>query len=78
MPEIEKAEDGLEINDVMIITEEIKQVIDKLKEQSAEGPDGIPPRVLKELTDDFAVPMNILHGVQEQTLGLKKWSRLLT
>ena len=60
MPEIKKAEDGLDINDVMIITEEIKQVINKLKEQSAAGPDGIPPRVLKELRDKIAVPMNIL------------------
>ena len=44
----------------MIITEVIQQVIDKLKEQSAVGPDGIPPRVLKELRDEIAVPMNIL------------------
>ena len=59
MPEIEKAEDGLEIDDVMIITEEIKQVINKLKEQSAAGPDGIPLKVLKELRDEITVPMNI-------------------
>ena len=40
--------------------EVIKQVIDKLKEQSAAGPDGIPPRVLKELRDEIAIPLELL------------------
>ena len=36
------------------------RVIDKLKVQSAAGPDGIPPRVIKELRNKIAEPLSIL------------------
>ena len=60
LPEIEQVTDGIEINDVEINMEVIKKAIDRLKEQSAAGPDGIPPRVLKEMRNEIALPLEII------------------
>ena len=37
------------LEDIQITEEMVKTAIDKLKENSASGPDGIPSRVIKEL-----------------------------
>ena len=51
---------GNEIRDVQITVDTVKRAIDHLKEQSASGPDEIPPRVMKELRNEIAVPLTIL------------------
>ena len=59
-PEVETSGDGAELDDLEIGKETTKHIIDNLKVQSASGPDGIPPRVLKELRDEIAEPLTIL------------------
>ena len=44
------------LEEITITTEMVKNVIDELKEHSAPGPDGISPRVLKEIKDEIAEP----------------------
>ena len=47
--------------DEIIITEErVRLTIEGLKEDSASGPDGIPPRVIKEMKNEIAEPLAIL------------------
>ena len=48
------------IEDVVISVELIKSLIDGLKESSSPGPDGISNRVLKELRDELATPLQML------------------
>ena len=59
-PTIESTANGTEIVDVEIEKETIMRMIDNLKEHSAAGPDGIPPRVLKEIRNEIAEPLKIL------------------
>ena len=51
---------GEKIEDICVDREVVLRVIDNLKEQSAAGPDGIPPRVIKELRNEIAEPLAIL------------------
>ena len=60
LPELESTANGNEIKDVEISIDIVKRVIDQLKEQSASGPDEIPPRVMKELRNEIAIPLSIL------------------
>ena len=48
------------LNDIDITEEKVKLVIENLKEQSASGPDGIPPRVIKEMKSELAGPLTML------------------
>ena len=48
------------LEDVKITEDLIKKAIDRLKEHSAAGPDGIPARVIKELKEEIARPLQIL------------------
>ena len=48
------------LNDVVVTKERVKSLIDGMKENAAPGPDGIPPIVLKMLSDEVTVPMTIL------------------
>ena len=48
------------LEDIDITPELTAAAIDKLNEQSASGPDGIPARVLKELKDEIKIPLSIL------------------
>ena len=48
------------IEDVDFSVETIKSLIDNLKEKSSPGPDEISNRVLKELRDELALPLQIL------------------
>ena len=47
--------------------ETVKRIIDNLKEQSACGPDGIPPRVIKELKEELAGPLTRLFQKSMET-----------
>ena len=60
MPTINEEQNEVVIEDVDIEKETVMRVIDNLKEQSAGGPDGITPRVLKELKNEIAEPLTIL------------------
>ena len=53
-------ESEVRLEDINITPELTAAAIDKLKEQSASGPDGIPARVLKELRDEMKIPLSIL------------------
>ena len=48
------------LNDIVVSEERVKEVIDGLREDSAPGPDGFPPVLLKMLKDEIAVPIAIL------------------
>ena len=48
------------LNEVIITEEKVRNAIDKLNEQSASGPDGIPARVIKELKEEMVKPLSIL------------------
>ena len=53
-------EEGRNLDDIDITEERVRFAIECLKEQSASGPDGIPPRVVKELKNELAGPLTIL------------------
>ena len=48
------------IKDIEISTEEVEKKLRKLNPQKAQGPDSIPPRVLKEISKEIAVPLSKL------------------
>ena len=52
--------EGGRLDDVIITESKVISVIEGLKENSACGPDGIPPRVIKELKNELARPLAIL------------------
>ena len=58
-PTIEKITEE-RIEDADFSVETIKDLIDNLKENSSPGPDGISNRVLKELRDELALPLQML------------------
>ena len=66
LPTIEM-EQNVEIEDVKIEKETVMRVIDNLKEHSAGGPDGITPRVIKELKSEIAEPLTILFKKSMET-----------
>jgi len=59
-----------EITDIDICFEEVQQRLKNLNPNKAMGPDNVHPRVLKELADTLAVPLQILYvkTVQEGKL----------
>ena len=52
--------EGRQLDDIIITESKVISVIEGLKVDSACGPDGIPPRVIKELKDELAKPLAIL------------------
>ena len=58
IPFIAEAEnsDGATLTDVVITPAAVKDKLSKLNVNKAQGPDGIPPRVLKELAEELSVP----------------------
>ena len=48
------------LNDIEVTEERVIELIDGLRENSAPGPDGFPPVLLKMLRDEIAVPIAIL------------------
>ena len=48
------------LNDIEVTEERVRELIDGMKENSAPGPDGFPPVLLKTLRDEIARPIAIL------------------
>ena len=51
---------GITLSDICITPEAVKDKLKKLNPNKAHGPDGIPSRVLKELSEQLALPLSIL------------------
>ena len=49
-----------ELTEIRITPENVMAAIEKLKEYSAPGPDGIPPKVIKELKNELVMPLTFL------------------
>ena len=52
--------EGGSLDDIEITESKVLHVIESLKEHSACGPDGIPPRVIKEMKNELARPLTLL------------------
>jgi Reverse transcriptase (RNA-dependent DNA polymerase) len=57
IPEPENIAGGHELRDISITVKEVKNKIKKLREDSATGPDGIGPLLLKKLANELAWPL---------------------
>ena len=62
MPEVQEAcfSQGRHINNISVTVEEVEKKLKELDPNKAQGPDQIPPRVLKELHKEIAIPLCIL------------------
>ena len=60
VPEMEKREIKFQMEDMEVIEEHVKELLENLKEDSAAGPDGFSPRVLKPLAAMIAKPLSII------------------
>ena len=60
--DVEESDLHMEVHleDISITHERIVEAIDKINEQSASGPDGIPARVIKELKQEIKTPLALL------------------
>ena len=59
-PEVRQREDGLILEEVEITEKVVEEVIKELKDDSAAGPDNIPPRLIKELKEEAVRPLTLL------------------
>ena len=50
-----------ELSDVRFTEEKVKKKLDNLRTDAAGGPDGIPPRILKEFSAELSKPLSILY-----------------
>jgi Reverse transcriptase (RNA-dependent DNA polymerase)/Endonuclease-reverse transcriptase len=57
IPEPENIAGGHELSNISITVKEVKEKIKKLREDSATGPDGIGPLLLKKLANELAWPL---------------------
>ena len=60
IPTKEPINGNVSLGDVDVTVERVKTVIDGLREYSAPGPDGFPPKLLKILRDEISLPLSIL------------------
>jgi hypothetical protein len=62
VPETEEGSrsDGVLLPDIQVTPEAVKNKLKELNPTKAQGPDNIPPRVLKELSKELALPLSIL------------------
>ena len=56
-----KVEEGKEIHSVEFTPDKVLKKIETLRQEAAGGPDGIPPRVLKEIKEEIGAPLSILY-----------------
>ena len=56
MPEFPDQEYNSPLTDITITPEEVKKMLDNLNPNKSPGPDGIHPRVLRELSTELAIP----------------------
>ena len=59
MPEVEKI-NILPLEAMMLNREKIKKKLDKLNISKSPGPDGIHPRILKELSNTISTPLSVI------------------
>ena len=57
VPEVTSRNGEAHLETVYITRERIKTIIERMNADSASGPDGITPRVIKELKDEIAEPL---------------------
>ena len=51
---------GISISDLRVTPEEVEKKLKELNPAKAQGPDGIPPKVLKELSKEIAIPLSLI------------------
>ena len=56
------------LSDISVTEERVKTSIDGLREFAAPGPDGFPPKLLKILRNEIALPLAILFSRVHATL----------
>ena len=66
LPEIRTKTES-KIDNIVFNENDVERIIDSLNEQSAMGPDGIPPRVLKELKHEIKKPLTMLFKTSMET-----------
>ena len=72
VPHIETAQwsNGELLKNVEISKESVKLKLNKLNPNKAQGPDAIPARMLKELSDELAEPLSILFNKSVETMTI--------
>ena len=68
MPEF-KSQTEVTLNEVTITVKMMKDKLQSLKTSKSQGPDGIHPRLLKELAEELSTPLKILF---DKTMKEKK------
>ena len=56
-----RVEPEKELTDIEFTVEKTKKKLDNLRTDAAGGPDGIPPRILKEFSAELSKPLTILY-----------------
>ena len=76
LPNVEEASfaSGIHISDIRVTKDAVEKKLKELNPQKAQGPDQIPPRVLKELHKELALPLSKLFNKSLETgVVPKKW-----
>ena len=60
IPEPEMKYDGDALNDVVVTEEDVRKKLSKLNPSKSSGPDGLHPRVLKEVADEIVTPLTLI------------------
>ena len=65
IPSLEKCSksDGFSLQDMRVTPDAVKKKLRELDSNKAQGPDQIPPKVLKELSNELAVPLSKLFNI---------------
>ena len=67
LPDVESQIIGPELRNILITPESVRCKLRKLDITKSCGPDGIPPRVWRELAEDLAVPLSVLYNLSIHT-----------
>ena len=70
MPEFPDQEYNSPLTDITITPEEVKKMLDNLNPNKSPGPDGIHPRVLRELSTELAIPLRDIFQLTLETRQL--------
>ena len=60
IPEPEMKHDGTKLTDVKVLKEDVEEKLANLNPAKSPGPDGLHPRVLKEVAEEIAVPLTMI------------------
>ena len=58
---------GVSLSDLRVTSKAVKDKLNNLNPNKAQGPDNIPPRVLKELSEELSVPLSLLFNKTLET-----------